>query len=247
MINAVLYNVFLCWMVSVAGWMVARTLFRQPQRNLAWQSLAGCWNFAAMLWFFAGLRNFFYFLYLLTKQVFLLGLDRLMFFADEICLACQLLAGIIFVTEVIWQNRRRTWVLAGFSFVSLAAFLLLLFTEGIVETVTTTWGTEHELPRNAFFAFLPGYVLSLLLFGYGILLMIWRRWHQPDKFDRAALVAIIAMSMYALAGIVDVRGTWSGWHLLLIRLVYPISALLTLLVALPQETSIRIVAHGRKA
>jgi hypothetical protein len=242
---AVLYNTFACWMVALISWAATRALFKHAHLNFAWRSLAWSWNFAAMLWFFAGWRLLWYFLFLATENPLFYQLDRWFFLFDEFCLAAQVVCINAFVGEVLGLRRIHTYWLIGLSAVGVLVFLALLLATGISETVHTTWASEHELSRPAFLAFLPVYALSIFLLVCAILADVWTRWRGVDPVDRAVLPALLALLLYGVTGILDVRGTWGGWHLLLIRLMYLVAALVTFWLAQPVNTSFRLVRHRR--
>lgn len=246
---AILYNVFVCWIVATMGWATTRALFRRPQPTLAWQSLALAWNFIALLWFLAGLRLLSYFVYVWTghrKAVFL-TLDRTIFYADEVCLAIQIVFGIFFAVEAAFVRRKVTLVVTILSGLTAGLFLLLLFVIGVdpQQLIDTPWGSEYRIPLAAFYAFLPVYFLSLILFLCTIIKGLWAHARGITGPDRGTVVAAAALALYALAGVVDVRGTLGGWQLLGIRLNYLIAALMTFLVARPEDQTVRLVRRRR--
>jgi len=246
---AILYNVFVCWIVAMMGWATTRALFRRPKPSLAWQSLALTWNFIALLWFLAGLRLLSYFVYVWTghRKAIFLTLDRTIFYADEVCLAIQVVFGIVFAVEATFERRLVTLIVATASGLIAGLFLTLLFAIGInpEQLVDTPWGSEYRIPLAAFYAFLPVYFLSLILFFCTIIKGLWAHARAVAGPDRGTIVAAAALALYALAGVVDVRGTLGGWQLLGIRLNYLIAALMTFLVARPEDRSIRLVRRRR--
>ncbi|MDP8223034.1 MAG: hypothetical protein P9L99_06725 [Candidatus Lernaella stagnicola] len=238
---AVLYNVFLCWMVALVSLAATRALLQRPRATLGLQALALCWNFAALLWFMAGLRLLAYFAFLLTKEATFMALDRAMFYAGELFLGGQIVSIILFAVDSTWRNRYANVVFTLIGVVSAMAFLIMLFVGGLDDYLETSWGSEHVLPQNAFYAFLPAYLLSLFTVICVIIKGFWERWRRGAVPGDVALPAALGLLLYGVAGIFDVRGSWGGWQLLLIRVSYLIAALVTFWVARPEDGSIRVV------
>ncbi len=238
---AVLYNVFLCWMVGLISLAATRAVLMRPKPSVALRALGLSWLFAALLWFLTGLRLLAYFTYLVNGKAGLLVLDRLIFYTGEIFLAGQTVSIIFFAAHSVWRNRKVTLVLAWLSLVSAASFLVLLYWLGVADYLETPWGSEHVLSPAAFYAFLPGYSLSLCLVVSVIMKGGLRRWRGVSGPGRAETLSAIAILLYGVAGVFDVRGSWGGWELLLIRVSYLVAALITFWAARPEDNSIRVV------
>jgi hypothetical protein len=217
---------------------------RHPKEERFAHWLGRNWVFAALLWFSAGCRLFAYFGLLTTGSPAFFELDRRLFYCDEVFLSGQVVCLAIGLGGLLTGRRAGAVAAGAAGAASMAAFLALLFAQGVAETIQTSWASEHEIPHAAFVAFLPGYALSLLLIVCAIIQEVWRRWRGLGA-NRLALAPLLAALLYAAAGIVDVRGVWAGWRLLLIRLTYLLAALITLWVARPVDPSLRLVRHRR--
>jgi hypothetical protein len=205
-------------MIAVIALAAIRDLFRRPNISLAWYAYGWFWLLAASLWLLAGLRLLAYFFGYPR-------LDRFLFYGDEIFLAAHLVAGVMFLAELLWQNRRRTFWSAVFVGGLMVAFLILLLVLGIQKTTATSWASEHELPRAAFLAFAPGYLYCVFLMVYAVIAEFVTRLRAGAWRNGEFALAAAGMLFYALAGVADVRGIWAGWRLLLIRVIYLAAAL----------------------
>jgi hypothetical protein len=241
---AVLYNVFLCWMVALVSLATTRALVGRKHPTLAVHGLALSWNFAALLWALAGLRLLAYFLLLLTDSPVFMALDRSMFYAGELFLAGQIVTIILFGSAAAYGNPTVNFVLTGFGFVTMLAYLIVLYSQGVVGYTETSWGSEHVLPRASFLVFLPAYLLSLFLIIRVIIREVWQVVVKGVRAKRIELFGAVGFLLYGIAGIVDVRGSWGGPPLLLIRIAYLVAALITFWVARPEDASIRVVHHS---
>jgi hypothetical protein len=236
--NAVLYNVFTCWMVTLIGLAAARDLFARPRLTTAWRAFSWFWTLAAILWALAGLR-------LLAYYLGLPRLDRLFFYGDEFFVALHLAPAVIFVAESRWADRRLTVACGGFVALFSLLFFVVFVAQGITRTISTDWASEHELPRAAFFCFLPAYLFCVALVVYSIISDVAARLRSGAWPDGERVLATAGMLVYSLAGIADVRGIWAGWRLLLIRVVYLTAALTAFWIGRSGRTRIEVVRGGR--
>jgi len=231
---AVLYNVFTCWMIAVIALAAVRDLFRRPNISLAWYAYGWFWLLAALLWLLAGLR-------LLAYFFGYAWLDRFLFYGDETFMAAHVVAGVLFLAELLWQNRRRTYWSMVFVGGSMVAFLALLLVLGIQNTTATSWASEHQLPRAAFLAFAPGYLYCVVLMVYAVLVETVSRWRAGAWRNGEFALAATGMLFYALAGVADVRGIWAGWQLLLIRVIYLAAALTAFWIGRSGQRRVQVV------
>jgi len=237
---AVLYNVFCCWMVALIGLAAVRELRKADNLSQAWQAYGYFWLFAACLWFLAGLRLLAYFK----------GwprMDRMLFYVDEVFAGLNVIAGVAFLLLRLWGKNRVTQAVLVFCSLSVVVFWLMLVIYGVSSTVNTPWASEHELPRAAFYAFLPGYLPCLFLIIYATIRDVVERIGKGEWSNFNYALATMTMGLYAAGGIADVRGIWAGWQLLLIRLLYMIAALAAFWVARSDRPQIRVIrkAEGR--
>lgn len=235
---AILYNVFCCWIVAVIGLATARELRKDPQISPAWRAYAWFWLLASGLWFLAGLR-------LLAYFSGLLWLDRLIFYFDEVFVGLHLVAGTAFLARHLWGRSTLSRGLVGGSGFFVVLFFGLLVWLGIQETIYTPWASEHELPRPAFFAFLVPYLLCLFLVVYATIRDVVTRSRHGEWVDYSLTLATWSLLVYALAGLADVRGVWAGWQLLMIRLIYMISAFTAFWVAQTDRSHMRLIRPSR--
>lgn len=244
---AVLYNVFLCWMVALVSLVATHSLVGRTERTLAMRALALSWAFAALLWGTAGLRLLAYFSWLLTLNQTFVAMDKGIFLVGEIFLGGQMVAIVLFATDALWKNRRVNTAATAVALAMAVIFVAVLFRVGLAGYQHTTWGSEHVLPPQAFAAFIPLFGLSLLLNVFLVAKGLWAAWRGGAGPGRVASVAAAAVILYGVAGLVDVRGTWGGWQLLLIRVNYLVAALLTFWVARPADVSMRVVREKESA
>jgi hypothetical protein len=243
---AVFYNSFVCLMIAVISWFAARALRKTADPSPAWRSLARSWDCAALLWFFAALRLAAYFCYLRAAASVFFGLDRLFFYANEIALAGQVLFIVMFVGQLYWRAPAVRAVAAVVG-ASLAAFLISLFWGGVERTISTPWASRHLLSATTFRCFLPAYGLSLFLVLYAMIREVGDVRRNPRGRARQTAPALAALLLYAAVGVVDVRGVWGGWQLLLIRTSHLVAALITFWTAQPADASMQMVRRRRDA
>jgi len=242
---AVLYNVFLCWTVAQISWAATQGLLRQPNPQFFWRAAGWFWNFAALLWFIAGLRLLAYFFFHYTQIGVFATLDRTFFYIEQFCLVGQIVALLAFAAEVLWRRRVVSLLVAGGGGLSLIAFLVLLLMGGVEGTIYTQWASEHTLSKATFLAFVPAYAFSILLLVHVIISDLWRRLRRGAGLADSVLPVAAAMLLYGVAGIIDVRGTWAGWRLLAVRSIYLLAALITFWIAAPANRSLRLVRRRR--
>jgi hypothetical protein len=239
--HAVLYNVFVCLMIAFISYTAGRALLIHEDPSGAARRLGWSWICGALLWLFAGLRLLEYFFYLRYANEFFFRADRFFFYLNEVALAGQVTMGAAFAAGLgLRRGAARTATVMTAA--SAATFLFFLFWNGIDATMHTAWASRHTLTAEAFRAFLPGYGLSLFLVVYAIIFTAReRRSGVGGERARWALPALAALLLYAVVGVVDVRGVWGGWQLLLIRTGFLVAALATYWVAQPADASMQVV------
>lgn len=220
----ILYNVFTCWVVTIMGLMAAREMLNMPSRELAWRALGWFWVFASSLWLLAGLRLLAYFFGMPE-------LDRKLFYLDEVFVGLHMIAAVVFLAERIWRRRPVTNLFFAFAVLMVFVFLGFLIAFGIESTIPTPWASEHKLHRAVFLSFLPLYSCCLLLLVYATINDVVGRIRHGAWRDGRMALATASLAMYAVAGVFDVRGIFAEWHLLLVRVVYLVTALTAFWVA----------------
>ena len=233
MTYAILLNIFVCWTVAGMGIITASHILRLKKVDSGDKSFGLFWLFSSLLWFFSGLRLCF--LYFGFPKV-----DIALFYVVQIFLALHLVAGVFFYNYKLLR-RLKIINLTGYVMGSLSVlFLFFTFFFGITNTTVTPWASDHELPFTAFMFFIPVYCYCLIMGLWAIIRCITRALMRA-KLDRQALFAFVALLVYQLAGIIDVKGNVADYRLLLIRSLYMISALVSYLSYTWESSSVYLV------
>ena len=233
---AILYNIFICWVVAGMGILIARHILALKNADTGDKTFALFWLFSAGLWTFSGFR-------LLAFHYGYGELDRALFYVVQIFLAFHLVVGALFLCIKSISNLKAVYVIfAVASFLSFL-FLFFMFFDGIAQTTTTKWASDHEIPRRALIFFMPVYGFCVVMTVYVIIQRALVGLMRA-KLDRRVFFAVLAMLIYELAGIVDVIGRTADYGLLIIRGLYMVSALVAFFSYSWEPSSIRIVTAG---
>ena len=230
---AMLYHVFLCWVVTLMALLVARHINSLEGIDFADKAYALFWALMALLWLFAGLRQLAHFFG--YSQV-----DRQLFYLVNVFTAAHVIPAGYFVSMRAFKRRRIAVLITSTIAAFCLIFLVLLLYDGIQTTLYSPWATEHEISSRSFRMFLVTYVMFIMLLVYDLLKRLFRYLLRGTASKRAA-VASGALLLYSSAGIFDVQGVLVDHMLLIQRAVYMLSVFAAFTAYSWQSSSIRIV------
>lgn len=231
---AILLNIFVCWIVAGMGMITAGHVLRLKKSDPGDRSFGYFWLFSGLLWFFSGLRLcFLYFGYP--------AVDAALFYVVQVFLAIHMVAGILFYNNKLIRNQKAIKIIAFIMGILSMLFLFFTFFYGIKNTIVTPWASDHELPVLAFAFFMPVYCYCVLMGVWAIIKCLTIAMMRAS-LDRQALFAFIALLVYQLAGIIDVKGNVADYRLLLIRSLYMVSALVAYMSYSWESSSVHLIS-----
>ena len=216
---ALFYNVFCCWMVTIIGGTASRHIILYRDRWMTDRSFAFFWLFASGLWFFAGLRQVFFFFGLSD-------LDRWTFYLVQFFLLCHLIPAIIHVVLKVTRNVRVTKIVLGAMIPFFIGFTFFLFFDGVKEAGSSEWGSEYSVSSHTFWCFLPIFSVCVIGSVYDFIARL-AGLAFGKKFRIELFCASGAIILYGIAGIFDTKGLVSDWKFLLIRGSYVLAAFIS--------------------
>ena len=233
---AVLYNIFICWVVAGMGLLISFRVLGMKDSDLADRSFGYFWLFSAGLWTFSGLR-------LLALFFGFLMLDAALFYVVQIFVALHLIVGTCFISYRVTKNLNYSHYATLTAAVCCFFFVFMVFFDGIVKTTITPWISEHKISTRAFVFFVLPYLYCVIFTVYAIIQIVLSALMR-GRLDRPVFFSILALFVYELAGFFDVRGDIADWALLILRSFYMVAALTAFLSYAWEPTSIRIVRNG---
>ena len=197
------------------------------------RAFAFFWLFSSGLWCLSGCR-------LLALALGYPQIDKNIFFGVEFFLGLHIVAGAAFLTLKVFSNKTTISIIMTLASICSLLFIFFSFKEGIARTEITEWTSEHELTRTTLLFFFPVYLYCLIMTVVALLKEIARGLMRAD-FDKISFFALVALSIYEVAGIIDVQGKTADHKLLIVRSLYMASALTAYFSYSWKSSSIRLV------
>lgn len=211
MSGAILYNIFVCWVVSFAGFFTATHIFKQWKGNKLAISYGYFWLGMGILWLFVGVRTLFY--WLGYPEI-----DKNIFLFNEIFVAGHMIPIAYYLSLKIFKKEKIANFAAIFYAAGTIIFLYFVFGGDIGKALTSNWGTDFPQLGGAKIMFLI--MEGMLLFGllYDAINFLIQRANQKNA-ELYLFFATLAVLIYAIGGYFDGQGYTVGWQLLLIRIL----------------------------
>ncbi len=216
MYTGVLYNVFLCFFISFTSIVVFFNLrkIRKEKKVEYTEHLDYFSLFLGILWGIIGLRKTFTLFNLHYINIFLFR------WISGPFNYIHLLPAFYYFGWSFFRNRKKIHLLFNVFFtftIFLTVFAFLKY--GIVEGELTYWGSHHNPNEKAnklfiFTVFLPAFICIIANF-----ISTFKKWRKTDSpLDRQLFGFSVGFFIYAITGVIDSLGIFTGWLILLVRI-----------------------------
>jgi hypothetical protein len=178
------------------------------------------WLNISLVWFFVALRHFF-------GWLGFPNLDRLSFIIVMIFIFFSGIPVSYYLGLKIFKKLSVARFFSGVLSAGVFLGLVTILADGVVEGEVSYFATKFRPAESTFTIFVFFIIPLMMVSFFDSLLRLWRWIKKREKFHE--LVYSLALFLYFLLGVFDVRGLIVDWKLVIFRLVFSLISLSVLL------------------
>lgn len=208
MTTGMILNAIVCWAIFFVAFLTATNIFYHRKGKI-YSAFALFWLLAGVLWFQAGLRQYFAWRgeFALDQQVFLL---------DQVLVFTHYLPLVYFIFYLVFHKKIIANIFSVlFAIISALALYSLKF--GFTAAGINYFSTKYISHSLTQMIFSYGFAILFLLIIFVILREAYGILKKKNK-DYANLLAFISIIAYFGFGYLDQMAIFSNWYLIIVRL-----------------------------